>query len=559
MQSTAPAGANGRPSPVGSTATGAGIRRPIVRGAGKGSPWLGALAVVLAAAPALVEAFRMLAQHSPGVLWGDQALLDLASHRAAAFHQLRGVYSRYGFHEPGPAVFYVLAPFVSLLGGTGRGAFLGSAVMNATAAGAVAWLMLRRFGVAVGLWSAAVMDMYALFLQVRLLRQPWNPYLIVVPMVLFTVLWVLSLLGTRGSWTWLSVVGSYEVQTHLATGIYVIGMVSLAAAVALFRASMGGSIGAAVRDWWWPGRLVGAAVLVAIWVPTVVEVFVDRPNNVALLWRFFSSPHLEPSLRSALGAAASAISVLPLGDRIYRLSIHRSHVELAADAVALVALSVIALAVGRLRRQPAAAAFVGAAGIGVLAGAYSLSRAAGAVMMYFALWLSFVPVAVLLAVGVAFFGRRGGVRADRSVAGAALATVALAAAVPPVWIAANLPPAGSPAQPVAKVTEKLASAAQHSASCRGAVVYIDIGRPVLWSEAAGIASVLARDGCVTRALPRSWDLQFGDHGRGLPVRGKLSLYLTPGPGPADSGRIVAVVGNQVLTWAPAHRPGPAGR
>lgn len=509
------------------------------------------LAVALAAAPGLVQVVLLLTQHSAATLWGDQALLNLASHRAADLHQLRGVYSRYGFHEPGPAVFYVLAPFVAMLEGTGRGAYLGSAAVNATAAGAVAWLVVARFGASAGLWAAAVVDLYAYFLDVRLLRQPWNPYLIVVPMVLFVVLWVLSLLRTRGAWLWLSVVGSYEVQTHLATGFFVVGMVAVAATIALVRSGRDHSLGEAVRDWRRPARMAGAAMLVAVWVPTVVEMLVDRPNNVLLLWRFFTSIHAEPSLRSAVGMAASAISVVPLGNRVYTLVIHRNHSALAAEAVALVALSLVALAVGHRRHQPAAAAFVTAATAGVLVGVYSLTRAAGGVMLYFALWLSFVPVAVLLGLGVAALGRSAGSGIARWSTTGAVALAALLAAVPAVWQSARLPPAGASTHGVANVTASLAYAAEKSATCHGSVVYLHIGNPALWPEAAGIASVLRRQGCVTRAFPAQWNLLFGRHGKGLPVKGSFSLYLSPGPRPPHAGRTVATVGNQVLAWSAA--------
>ena len=87
------------------------------------------------------------------------------------------------------------------------------------------------------------------------------------------------------------------------------------------------------------------------------------------------------------------------------LALHRSPMEVAGFGVLLVAGLVAAVALGRRRRQPMSLALAASAVVGALVGAASLTHADGPVYLYFALWLAYVPLAVLLALGVAMFGR----------------------------------------------------------------------------------------------------------------------------------------------------------
>ena len=51
-------------------------------------------------------------------------------------------------------------------------------------------------------------------------------------------------------------------------------------------------------------------------------------------------------------------------------------------------------------------ALAASAAVGALVGSASLTHADGPVYLYFALWLAYVPLAVLLAIGVGLVGER---------------------------------------------------------------------------------------------------------------------------------------------------------
>jgi hypothetical protein len=190
--------------------------------------WLGWLAVAAVAAFPITEAVRLLVQRPHVVLYGDQALLELGARRAVHLDQLVGPYSRNGFHHPGPAVLYLLAPFVRLLEPSGPGLYLGAVVINGAALIAAVVVFWRRLGPVAAVWAAVAIDVFCLCLGVGTLREPWNPYLVIAPMILFVVVWSAAIAGTRSATIWALVIGSYLVQTQIATAPVVIVMSAVA-------------------------------------------------------------------------------------------------------------------------------------------------------------------------------------------------------------------------------------------------------------------------------------------------------------------------------------------
>jgi hypothetical protein len=351
----------------------------------------------------LAEAGRILAERPHVVMYGDQALLELGARRSIHLDQLVGPYSRSGFHHPGPAVFYLLAPFVRLLEPTGPGLYLGAVVLNAAALVATVAVIWRRVGPVAALWAAAAIDVFCLCLGVGTLREPWNPYLVVVPMVLFVVLWAAGWTGSSAAAVWTFVVGSYLMQTEIATAAVVLVM-SVSLALRLGRRRWRRDR-LEPKDRWGPAGVTGIVLLIAMWIPVVVELFRDRPNNLQVLWDFFSKGHPGPPVGDALRISADALTVLPFGNHDYVLALHRNPVEVAGFAVLLVTGLVVAVALGWRRRQAMSLALAASAVVGTLVGAASLAHADGPVYLYFALWLAYVPLAGLLALGVAMFGR----------------------------------------------------------------------------------------------------------------------------------------------------------
>ncbi|MGH9123068.1 MAG: hypothetical protein ACRDYC_14185, partial [Acidimicrobiales bacterium] len=369
------------------------VRRPDGR--------LGLLAVVAVAAYPLIEAIRIGVQGGIEQLYGDQALIELDARRAWHFYQLLGPYSRYGFHHPGPILYYLLAPFVRLLEPSGPGSYLGATVINGAALVAIVILIWRRVGGHAALWTAAALDLYVFCVGTATFREPWNPYLVVAPIALFLVLWVLTITGTKGAWMWAAVVGSYAAQTHISTLIFCLAMLVIAViwrlGLAIHLRRLGPALAGWARAWRGPGCGSGMVFLALVWVAPVAELFTDSPNNVTLMWRFVTSSHASGSLNSALKAAASAVTIIPFGNHDYVLTLNRSHVELFIALALYLVVGGLALALAWWRRSALAFVSLAGAALSGLIGLISLSRAAGGVEFYFAVWLAVVPLMVLLA------------------------------------------------------------------------------------------------------------------------------------------------------------------
>jgi hypothetical protein len=544
--------------------------------------YLGWLAVAAVAAFPLVEAVRILVRRPHVVLYGDQALLELGARRAVHFDQLLGPYSRDGFHQPGPALLYLLAPFVRLLEPAGSGLYLGAVVLNGAALTATVIVLWRRLGPLVAIWAAVAIDLYCLCVGVGTLREPWNPYLIVAPMVLFVVLWAVATTGSRGAGVWAVVVGSYEAQTHIAAAGFVVALLAGLAGWVVWHRWRRPPVPPAGRTWG-PARITGAVALIGIWLPPVIELWRDQPNNARLLWDFFTSSQPAVSLPHALKVAAAAVTIVPFGNHDYVLVLNRTGPELAVGLVLLVVGFAIAVVLGRRRRQPMAVALATAAVMGSVVGSASLTRTAGVVYPYFAVWLAVVPLSILLAIGVALLGpaptptsaARPAHRRrleSRSVGrGRVLVSICIAASVAAgaLTVTSDLGtrgvqtttgsgpwPQGNAASPRGKArtiedTAALADAAKGVLEPTDRWVNLTIGTASLWPYAAGIVLELDEAGVQSTVSPSSWDLYFGSERRpGRPVNLAFDLFAASDTAArmGARGTIIANLHGEVLTY-----------
>ncbi|HVN75851.1 MAG TPA: hypothetical protein VMT19_06010, partial [Thermoanaerobaculaceae bacterium] len=216
---------------------------------------------------------------------GDRALIELSTMRAASGAQLLGPYSRFGFHHPGPLMFYCLAPFWAALGRSHA----------AQATGAVAVNLAALIGIAVGLrrllgeerWppALAALGLYLLWLQPAFLVSVWNPDIVVLPLCLALVAFAAT---AAGSLAWLPVAvvaGSFAVQSHIGCAVPVAVAAALAAvaAGARMRRLRRNSESPPLR--WRRPVALAAGLGALVWLPVLIEQGLGRPGNVTLILR----------------------------------------------------------------------------------------------------------------------------------------------------------------------------------------------------------------------------------------------------------------------------------
>ncbi len=382
---------------------------PALAGSRRTRDWrrAGGIAALMAAgAWPVVALIRLVGQsgaaNSPA---GDLALMDLSARRALHLSQLLGPYSRYGWHHPGPALAYVMAVPVWLFG-SGPGLNVAMALINGAAVvGTVAYVW-RRYGVTPALWATAALSGLCLALTFGPILGPWNPNVLVLPLLAFTVLWADAIRGHLGALAWAAVLASFVTQSHISAALFAVVMIvaaAVGAAVVRRRQAERDRIHAP-RLAVWSGVVLFGASLIA----PIVELARNHPNNLTLMYQFFVHGHVaRTSFLGALRQSANALTVMPFGIANNPNGAYTDHgvVRILLAAIVMTAIAVAGLVIARARRQIGAQCIILAAAAGAVLAVIATTRIDGYPISYVVQWMTFVPCTLLIGFGCAVFGR----------------------------------------------------------------------------------------------------------------------------------------------------------
>ncbi|HEX4540218.1 MAG TPA: hypothetical protein VH112_08220 [Acidimicrobiales bacterium] len=381
-------------------------------------------AVLTLAVPFAVIIVRFLADTRHVYLPDDLALIDLHVRDAIHWHQQLGPFDRFGWSHPGAAYFYLLSIPARVLGAGARADFVGATLINALSALSVVWIVRRRSGPVAALWAALCLGLLAFVLAstnpgaitfsegpLGALVSPWNPDVVIFPLVLFGVLCAAGASGSVLSLLGAALLGSFVIQTNFATlGLVVVllGLALVAAVVRNLRARRSspgpGPLWRSVPAPW--VLVAGLALLVLIWVPPVLQQLGNHPGNLTLIWRFFTAHHTPLSFGVGLWSVVTVDGILAFGVPTemtpFELGDPRHH---AAVVLAVVlSLGVAAIAVGLRRRRQLGADLGVVSLIGLVVAVFSVTRIVGLVFGYLVIWEIAVPVLGLIGLGVAVLG-----------------------------------------------------------------------------------------------------------------------------------------------------------
>lgn len=214
----------------------------------------------------------------------DGALIEMQVRDIPSHMPLMGVYSRYDFHHPGPAMFFWLMPFYRVAGL--QGLLLGPAALHIAALSGCAYLLHRRGGRALLLLGTGALLLLERAMIADLL-DTWNPWLAVTTFVLAILLaWSV---WERDWWAlpWLVAAVTFVVQTHLGYGV--VSAVPVVVAVL--------AVGLSWRHERCPTRVLVAAAGVAAlgWVLPLLEQVRHDPGNLTLILRALRDPQEPPA------------------------------------------------------------------------------------------------------------------------------------------------------------------------------------------------------------------------------------------------------------------------
>ncbi len=454
--------------------------------------WMTTVAFGSLVVPFGIILVRFLAASNHVYLPDDLAVIDLHTRMALRWRQELGPFSRFNWSHPGPTYFYLLTIPYRLLGSGARAEFFGATLINALAAVGIVWVVRRRAGAPPALWAAVFVGFLAIQLSftgpnsatysesvLGALVSPWNPTVVIFPLLLVAVLCAaaparspLSLLGAM-------VVGTFVVQTDISTAPLVVALIAVSAVACVVSAvrdrraqnnqlqnnqlqnnqlqnnqasgqpALSGQaldlVGARVgvtsvsptptgtegfrwtrRGRWW--CIVGLVVLVAMWIPPIIEQLTHNPGNLDLIYRFFTSPPVHQSaqaraslttnvpqdLHTALLSVVSVDGMLVVGpSEVMTLETVLGgtplHAGIAVATVVVILMIGVAVTVGAVRQRNRFGVGLGALSlVGFVAAVVGVSHLTGLIFGYLVMWEIVVPVMALIGVGVVVLGRPRG-------------------------------------------------------------------------------------------------------------------------------------------------------
>lgn len=194
--------------------------------------------------------------------------------------------------HPGPIEFYVIAPFVLLLGPV-VGLALGAGAINAAALASVGWLAFRRGGLPLQLIAAFVVVLLARSLGGNFLHDPVSSNVgALMALALMFASWSIIAGDLRVAPLFVAV-GTFALQDHLSflgTGAPLV-LVALGLGAWWARRIAQRTSGAA---WLRPRLLLAGAIGVVLWLPVVIDQL-WRSGNVGAIVRTFTSEGGESS------------------------------------------------------------------------------------------------------------------------------------------------------------------------------------------------------------------------------------------------------------------------
>ncbi|MEY2421330.1 MAG: hypothetical protein QOI95_1397 [Acidimicrobiaceae bacterium] len=355
--------------------------------------------LVLLVLPLAVTAVRLLL-HGGANPGGDNALIELQVRDVGGHTPLLGSYGRYGFNQPGPLWFYVLAVPYRLLGTRYSGLQLGALLVSAAAVISIGVICRRRGDVVILLWSAVLLALLLHGLGPAWVADPWEPHAVTVACAALMLLAFVAATGKSSALPVTAAVASLLAQAQAGLVTFALAMLAVAGAGVVVRAFREGGTKVLARRSV-QALLITVVVLAALWAPPLIALAHHDPGNLAAMWRSLRAPNETLGYLDAWRAVA-----LQLGPRAPWLGFRepRPPFEPSLDVhgavllpIGLLAL-VPVLAVARHRRDKTAV-IAGVVLLAILAAVLSLGRLLGPLFFWIPEWTRAIGMACWLAIG----------------------------------------------------------------------------------------------------------------------------------------------------------------
>ena len=237
---------------------------------------------------------------------GDWAVLTMRVEDVGRHTPLVGPYSRFGWNHPGPLMYWLLAVPYHFFGDKPEAILTAAATLNAltvAALSAVAWRRGRLPMVALTMAAIAIL-IHAM--GPAMIRDPWNPFITLLPLALTAFLVWSVIEGDHWMWPPLVFVASFELQSHIGY-LPMLAMLGVAIAVITWQRKAFADLlpNSPKQRWWVLGTSL--AVLAGCWFPVVIDQ-VAGTGNLGAISQYFLSPGDRPAgFGTALHVAADQL------------------------------------------------------------------------------------------------------------------------------------------------------------------------------------------------------------------------------------------------------------
>jgi hypothetical protein len=255
--------------------------------------FLGALGIAALAATAVARAATPVSPVSDG------AVIELYTLYAVRGQQLLGPYSQFGWHHPGPAIFYALAPFYLLGGRTTVALNAGAAMLNIAALLCVTHVVWRsrRSAAWLGCFILASTAFYALRVG-SMITSAWNPHLLIFPIFALILSSAAAAAGDYLFFAHAAFFASFIVQAHVGLVPAAGAVVVVALALSWYHAHSGAAMTSCRKH-----MPIAFGVLGVMWVLPLAEQLAYSPGNLTQLARFWLHSELpKQDFHTALAA-----------------------------------------------------------------------------------------------------------------------------------------------------------------------------------------------------------------------------------------------------------------
>lgn len=346
------------------------------------------LATALLVTPLLVSAVRMIfaigGAYAPA---HDYAVMAFDIRDVGHHAVLVGMKSRFGWFHPGPMLFYLLAVPYRALGSRAIGMQVGALAINAASIAGCLVVARRRGGTPAMLCAGLVLALLTRSLGGDQLRDPWMPYVAVLPVCLLVLLaWSLAD-GDAWCLPWAVLAASFAVQgevgyTPVALGVLVWGTVALC--VRSFRARRLDAQPTPLRR---PFAVAAVVGLVA-WLPPLYGQFLTSDHNLSRLVEYFARARRTAGWRLAWRIMNVQFGAKPewlFGARLPGFGgLAPSSVGRAIPWVLVLAAGALVTAV--LLRHRTLELLIATLAVTTACGLYAISEANGGVFAYTVRW-----------------------------------------------------------------------------------------------------------------------------------------------------------------------------